>query len=167
LKVPRADSEECVFCRITRGELPSYTVFADDLAVAFLDRRPLFLGHCLVVPRGHHETLPDLPADLVGALFSRVQLIAEASERAFGADGTFIAINNRVSQSVPHLHVHVIPRRHGDGLKGFFWPRQRYRDEAAAIDAQEALRQAVAHVQTARAQSTVEPGLAPSPTPPR
>jgi len=116
----------CTFCRIVAGELPAHVVLDDSLAMAFLDRSPLFPGHVLVVPRAHHETLPDLPAELLGPLFERVQRIAAAVEQALGAQGTFVAINNKVSQSVPHLHVHVVPRRKGDGLKGFFWPRARY-----------------------------------------
>ncbi len=98
---------------------------------AFLDHRPLFPGHCLVIPREHVETLVDLPGALTAPLFDAAAAVARALERALGADGTFVAINNRVSQSVPHLHVHVVPRRRGDGLRGFFWPRGRYESPAA------------------------------------
>lgn len=105
-------------------------MFEDEHCVAFLDRRPVFLGHTLVVPREHHPTLLDLPSTLFAPLMTVVRLVAAAEEQALGADGTWIAVNNRVSQSVAHLHVHVVPRRHGDGLKGFFWPRQRYESEA-------------------------------------
>lgn len=98
--------------------------------MAFLDHRPLFPGHVLLVPREHHELLTDLPADQVGPLFQTAQLLAQAVKTAMDADGTFIAINNGVSQSVPHLHVHIVPRKKGDGLKGFFWPRVAYRDAA-------------------------------------
>ncbi|HEY4377331.1 MAG TPA: HIT family protein, partial [Acidimicrobiales bacterium] len=105
-------------------------VLDDDLVLAFLDIRPLFPGHLLLVPKEHHETLTDLPADQVTPYFAAVQRLAGAVEAAMGAQGTFVAINNRVSQSVPHLHTHVVPRTKGDGLKGFFWPRTRYRDDA-------------------------------------
>lgn len=127
----------CVFCAIVAGEEPAHVVLDDEAAVAFLDRRPLFHGHTLLVPRAHFETLVDLPAELVAPLFSRAQLLAGAMETALGARGSFVALNNRVSQSVPHLHVHVVPRRPKDGLRGFFWPRTRYAsdDEAAAVAA--------------------------------
>lgn len=127
----------CVFCPIIAGSDPAHLVFSDDVAVAFLDRIPLFAGHTLVVPRTHVETLADLPPSLVGPFFLRVQLMATVVEEAMGATGTFVAINNRVSQSVPHLHAHVVPRRPKDGLRGFFWPRTRYAsDEEAAGVAQ-------------------------------
>jgi len=101
-------------------------VFADEIAFAFLDHRPVFKGHTLLAPRAHVETLADLPSDLVGPFFTRARLVARAVESGLGADGTFVAINNKVSQSVPHLHVHVVPRRRKDGLRGFFWPRTKY-----------------------------------------
>jgi histidine triad (HIT) family protein len=112
-------------------------VLDDDVAMGFLDVRPLFHGHVLVVPKQHVELLTDLPTDLVGPLFERVQRVAAAVVDACGAQGTFVAMNNKVSQSVPHLHVHVVPRTKGDGLKGFFWPRMRYAsdDEAAEVAA--------------------------------
>lgn len=110
------------------GREPAATVLDDDHAVAFLDVRPVFPGHTLLVPRSHHETLADLPSAAVGPLFATVQRLAAAVEAAMGADGTFVALNNKVSQSVPHLHVHVVPRRRKDGLRGFFWPRTRYAD---------------------------------------
>ena len=136
----------CVFCRVAAGETPSHVVLEDAGFLAFLDHRPLFPGHSLLLPRGHHETLGDLPGGLVPPLFGRVRLLSRAVERAFGANGSFVAINNRVSQSVPHLHVHVVPRRHGDGLRGFFWPRQRYADDAQARAARDAVRSAVAEL---------------------
>jgi histidine triad (HIT) family protein len=108
------------------GDAAAHVVLDDDRAVAFLDLRPLFPGHTLLVPRAHHETLTDLPVDEVGPLFERARRLAAAVESALGAVGTFVAMNNRVSQSVPHLHVHVVPRTPKDGLRGFFWPRQRY-----------------------------------------
>jgi histidine triad (HIT) family protein len=123
----------CVFCEIVTTARPAHRVYEDGACVGFLDARPLFEGHVLVVPRPHLETLSDLPDDLVAALFSGVQRVARAVESALGADGTFVAINNKVSQSVPHLHVHVVPRKKKDGLRGFFWPRQKYAsDEDAA-----------------------------------
>lgn len=119
----------CVFCAIQADPLKAAFVYEDEHVGAFLDHRPLFPGHVLVVPREHHETLPDLPPQLVGPLFAAARMLASAVEQGLGADGTFMAINNKVSQSVPHLHVHVIPRRKKDGLKGFFWPRVPYTGE--------------------------------------
>ena len=124
----------CTFCEIVAGRLPAHEVFRDAQAVAFLDVRPVFPGHVLVVPTVHWETLTDLPAEAVGPFFERVRCIAGAVPAAMGADGTFVANNNVVSQSVPHLHVHVVPRRRKDGLRGFFWPRLRYADDAEAAD---------------------------------
>lgn len=125
------DSASCVFCRIVRGEASAALVLADEFSLAFLDHRPVFPGHCLLVPRVHHETLAELPAAGVAPLFGRAQRLARAVEAALEAEGTFVALNNKVSQSVPHLHVHVVPRRKGDGLRGFFWPRQKYESAAA------------------------------------
>ena len=116
----------CVFCGIAKGEIAAEIVWSDAGRVAFLDRRPLFPGHTLLVPRQHIETLSDLPASEIGPLFEATQKLARAVEAALDAQGTFVAINNRVSQSVAHLHVHIVPRRKGDGLKGFFWPRRPY-----------------------------------------
>ena len=130
----------CVFCSIVQGEVPAYVVLDDPIAVGFLDTRPLFPGHVLLVPRGHHETLTDLPTELVGPLFERAQRLAGAVQSAMGAAGTFVAINNTISQSVPHLHVHVVPRNKRDGLRGFFWPRTTYRDEAHAAAVADAIR---------------------------
>jgi len=118
-----------VFCAIVAGARPAQVVASDDHTVAFLDSRPVFPGHTLLVPREHYETLADLPADLLGPLFTDVQRLAVAVEAAMDAHGSFVAMNNRVSQSVAHLHVHVVPRRRKDGLRGFFWPRQHYADE--------------------------------------
>ncbi len=132
----------CVFCQIIAGELPAHFVVDDDACVAFLDQRPLFEGHVLVVPREHHETLADLSVEQVGPLFERVRTLQTTIEQALGAQGVFMAVNNRVSQSVPHLHVHVVPRTKGDGLKGFFWPRTRYRDDAHMAEVAAALRAA-------------------------
>jgi histidine triad (HIT) family protein len=119
-----------VFCAILRGDTPGAFVLGgpggDGAMAAFLDVRPLFKGHTLVVPREHHETLRDLPLEQVGPLFTEARRVAAAMEDTLGAAGSFVALNNRVSQSVPHLHVHVVPRNRKDGLKGFFWPRTRY-----------------------------------------
>ena len=127
-------SDDCVFCRIIAGEVPAHLVLDDEEFVAFLDARPVFKGHVLVVPRRHYVTLADLPVPAVGPLFERVRLLSAAIPAALGAQGTFVALNNVVSQSVPHLHVHVVPRTKGDGLRGFFWPRQRYASEDEAAD---------------------------------
>ena len=121
--------ENCLFCRIVSGELAAVLVYEDEDTLAFLDHRPLFPGHTLLVPRKHFETLGDLPAAQIGPLFKNVQLLSRAVELAMGAEGNFVAMNNRVSQSVPHLHVHIVPRRRKDGLKGFFWPRTKYSSE--------------------------------------
>ena len=121
--------ENCLFCRIVSGEVPAVVVYEDANTVAFLDHRPLFPGHTLLVPRKHFETLGDLPATQVGPLFKNAQLLSRAIELAMEAEGNFVAMNNRVSQSVPHLHVHIVPRRRKDGLKGFFWPRTKYSSE--------------------------------------
>ena len=122
---------DCPFCQIASGQVEAAVVFEDDLSLAFLDRSPLFPGHCLLIPRGHYATFMDLPPGLVGPLFVSAQRLARAIEVALGAEGVFVGINNRISQSVPHLHLHVVPRGKGDGLKGFFWPRQKYPDAAA------------------------------------
>jgi histidine triad (HIT) family protein len=127
-------AKPCVFCEIVSGARPAPTVFQDESTIAFLDHRPLFPGHVLLVPRGHHELLADLPPGEVGPLFLNARLLTGAVRSALDAEGTFLAINNGVSQSVPHVHVHVIPRRKGDGLKGFFWPRVSYRDDAHLED---------------------------------
>ena len=121
--------DNCLFCRIVSGEVPATVIYEDDVSFAFLDHRPLFQGHTLLVPREHVETLGELPASLVEPYFKAAQLLARAVESGLEAEGTFLAMNNRVSQSVPHLHVHVVPRRRKDGLKGFFWPRTKYKDE--------------------------------------
>src|SRR5215218_4539954 len=122
-------NESCLFCRIVSGELPATIVYEDKYSVAFLDHRPLFHGHTLLVPREHVETLGELSPKIVGPYFEAAQLLSRVVESAMDAEGTFVAMNNRVSQSVPHLHVHVVPRRRKDGLKGFFWPRTKYKGE--------------------------------------
>lgn len=120
------NADNCLFCSIVSGETAAAIVDRDEDSVTFLDHRPLFQGHCLLVPKNHYETLVDLPVSLVGPLFEKAQQLARAVESAMEAEGTFVAMNNRVSQSVPHLHVHVVPRKKKDGLKGFFWPRTKY-----------------------------------------
>jgi histidine triad (HIT) family protein len=121
---------DCLFCAIVDGETPAALVHEDEHTLAFLDIRPLFHGHSLLVPRDHHETLAELPAERVEPLFAAARRLSMAVREAMGAEGSFVAINNTVSQSVPHLHVHVVPRVKGDGLRGFFWPRTKYADEA-------------------------------------
>jgi len=140
-------SASCVFCKIVTGEIPASKVYEDEVSIVFLDNGPLFPGHCLVSPKQHVETLADLPAALVQPIFANAQLIAKAVERGLNADGSFVAVNNRISQSVPHLHVHVVPRRKKDGLKGFFWPRRLYRDEQEKSSVLQALRSAVKELQ--------------------
>jgi histidine triad (HIT) family protein len=120
----------CIFCSIAASDVAAHTVLRTDTVVAFLDQRPVFKGHTLVIPVEHHITLPDLPERLVPPLVSAVQRVAAAMEDALAADGTFVAVNNKVSQSVAHLHFHIVPRTKGDGLRGFFWPRVKYDDDA-------------------------------------
>ena len=134
---------DCIFCQIVARKLAAPFVFEDEISAAFLDHRPLFPGHSLLVPRQHIETLADLPAELVGPFFTNAQLLARAVESGMQAEGSFIAINNRVSQSVPHLHVHVVPRRKKDGLKGFFWPRVGYASDAERTATAERIRAAL------------------------
>lgn len=134
---------ECLFCRIAAGVERAAMVLEDDRFAAFLDHRPLFPGHCLLIPRSHFETLLDLPPADAGPLLDRARVLCAAIEEALGADGTFVAINNRVSQSVPHLHVHIVPRRRKDGLRGFFWPRAKYPDAAAMEEVRSVLAAAV------------------------
>ncbi len=118
-------------------------VFEDEVAIGFLDHRPVFLGHVLLATKEHVETLADLPEAQILPLFRNAQLLAQAVEKAMDAEGTFVAINNRVSQSVPHLHIHIVPRRKGDGLRGFFWPRTKYENGEAVRRVQSAIRSAV------------------------
>ena len=127
----------CVFCQIVAGDLPAEKVLETDDLVGFLDTRPVFKGHVLLVPRAHVDTLPDLPAALRDPFLEAAQRIAVAVKDALGAQGSFVAINNTVSQSVPHLHLHVVPRTKGDGLRGFFWPRTKYADGEAASYAEQ------------------------------
>ena len=137
-------SPGCPFCAIAAGEVPATMVMQEPAAAAFLDARPVFKGHVLVVPRAHVPTLGDLPAGDLGAFFGAVQRVARAVEAGLDADGTFVAVNNKVSQSVPHLHVHVVPRRKKDGLRGFFWPRVRYDSDAEQAAFADRIRAALA-----------------------
>jgi histidine triad (HIT) family protein len=133
----------CAFCNIIAGELPTQTIADTPDGLAFLDTRPVFIGHTLVIPRDHAETLTDLPPVDLPGYFGLVQRIARAVEIGMGADGTFVAINNKVSQSVPHLHTHVVPRHRKDGLRGFFWPRTKYESDAAATATADMIRAAL------------------------
>jgi histidine triad (HIT) family protein len=137
----------CLFCGIVNGEVNASVVFEDEISLAFLDHRPLFPGHCLLIPKTHYETLSDLPEKLVGPLFKNVQLLTQAVEAALEAEGSFVAMNNRVSQSVPHLHVHVVPRKRKDGLKGFFWPRNKYGNDVEIVEVQKLIKSAIARIQ--------------------
>jgi histidine triad (HIT) family protein len=137
----------CLFCGIVNGEVSASVVFKDDISIAFLDHRPLFPGHCLLIPKNHFETLNDLPPELVGPFFKNVQLLARAIELALEAEGSFVAVNNRISQSVPHLHVHIVPRRKKDGLKGFFWPRNKYESKDELLKVQKSIQAAIATIQ--------------------
>jgi histidine triad (HIT) family protein len=146
--VPRV-SGKCRFCAIARKEAGARIVLEDRQVLAFLDHRPLFPGHCLVIPREHHETLPDLPLPMLEPLFGSARLLSRALVEAVAAEGSFVAVNNVVSQSVPHLHVHVVPRRRKDGLRGFFWPRTPYRDDDHAEEVRAAVRAAVERIRAA------------------
>jgi histidine triad (HIT) family protein len=137
-------TDGCRFCAIVAGDEAAHVVFEDERSLAFLDHRPLFSGHSLLVPRDHHETIWDLPDDEIAPLFANARFLSAAIREATAAQGAFIAMNNVVSQSVPHLHVHLVPRNRKDGLRGFFWPRQKYEDEEHAAQAAEAIRAAVA-----------------------
>jgi histidine triad (HIT) family protein len=143
----------CLFCKIVRGETAADKVFEDANTLAFLDHRPLFPGHCLLIPKTHLETLGDLPQSLIAPFFASVQLLATAIEHGMSAEGTFVALNNRISQSVAHFHVHIVPRRKGDGLKGFFWPRSKYKSSEEISEVLKAIRGAIAQLQIAKAQS--------------
>jgi histidine triad (HIT) family protein len=135
---------DCSFCSVVKGDAQAHIVFEDDVSLAFLDNRPLFPGHSLLIPREHLETIWDLPDDLLATLFENARLLSRAVRDAMDAQGAFVANNNIVSQSVPHFHVHVVPRNRKDGLRGFFWPRQKYESDDHAKRSAEAVRQAVA-----------------------
>jgi histidine triad (HIT) family protein len=133
----------CRFCQIIAGDEPGHVVFEDERTLAFLDNRPLFPGHSLLVPRDHYETLGDLPDELIGPLFEAARLLSIAVPKAMRKPGSFVAMNNVVSQSVPHLHVHVVPRKPKDGLRGFFWPRTKYESEDQMYEVADRVRKAV------------------------
>ena len=142
--------DDCLFCRIAAGSTEASVVYEDETSLAVLDHRPLFVGHTLLIPKAHVETLADLPADQIQPLFTNAQDLCRAVEEALGADGTFVAINNRISQSVPHLHVHVVPRRKKDGLRGFFWPRVKYHDAKETESVRISVRNAMMRWKTSR-----------------
>jgi histidine triad (HIT) family protein len=146
---PRPFDENCVFCKIVRAD-DGFRVFEDEHTLAFLDHRPLFPGHCLLIPKSHLETINDLPDSLLSSLFVNVRMLSAAVELGMRAEGTFIAANNRVSQSVPHFHVHIVPRTKGDGLKGFFWPRRKYKSAEEIGSVLSDLRVAIAKVRAGR-----------------
>ena len=139
----------CSFCKIARHD-DSFRVFEDEHTIALLDHRPLFPGHCLLIPRIHFATIQDLPDSLIAPLFGNVRMLSAAVELGMHAERTFIAANNRVSQSVPHFHVHIVPRNKGDGLKGFFWPRRKDKSSEEIDGVLRALRAAIAQVRPLR-----------------
>jgi histidine triad (HIT) family protein len=134
---------DCAFCEIVAGSRPAHVVYDDEPVMAFLDTRPLFKGHVLLVPRDHYETLSDLPESLLAPFFGVARRLAAAMETGLDAAGSFVAMNNRVSQSVPHLHTHVVPRNRKDGLRGFFWPRTKYDSGDEAREYAERIRAAL------------------------
>ena len=135
---PPIQDASCLFCQIVAKNAEAKIVFEDAISVAFLDIRPLFAGHCLLISKAHYQTLSDLPESLVGPLFLNAQSLTRTVQQVMKADGSFVAINNTVSQSVPHFHIHIVPRRRGDKLRGFFWPRQKY-EELEMLAVHEAL----------------------------
>jgi histidine triad (HIT) family protein len=141
-----ATDPDCGFCKIVAGDEPSHVVYEDERTLAFLDNRPLFPGHSLLVPRAHYETLGDLPDELIAPLFESARLLSVAIPKAMRKPGSFVAMNNVVSQSVPHLHVHVVPRKPRDGLRGFFWPRTKYDSEDQMREVAERVRKSVGRV---------------------
>lgn len=130
----------CLICDIIRGEKSSYNVLENENFIAFLDIKPLFLGHCLLSPKQHIETIYDLPPTIGNEFLSTIQQLGTAVQNATESQGTFIAINNTVSQAIPHLHVHIVPRNKGDGLKGFFWPRTKYENEEQMKEVQKKIK---------------------------
>jgi histidine triad (HIT) family protein len=137
-------ADDCRFCAVVAGAESAHVVFEDEVSLAFLDHRPLFPGHSLLIPREHHETIWDVPEGMVGPLFANARSLSAAIRDAMGAQGAFVALNNVVSQSVPHLHVHLVPRNRKDGLRGFFWPRTKYESEAHMRETAARVRTAVA-----------------------
>ena len=147
-----AKSNECAFCKIVQGELACVRVFEDEDTLAFLDHRPLFPGHCLLISKQHFQTIAELSATLLNSIFINVRILALAVQNAMDAEGSFIAINNIVSQSVPHFHVHIVPRRKGDGLRGFMWPRHKYATTAEAEVVGQKIRDGIAQLQATENQ---------------
>jgi histidine triad (HIT) family protein len=143
-------SATCQFCKIIHTEVDGQIVFEDQHTLAFLDKRPLCLGHTLLVPRWHIQTIADLPDQLIEPLFKNARLLAQAVEGAMKAEGTFMAINNKVSQSVPHLHIHIVPRHKSDGMKGFFWPRHTYKDEQELFEVQALIQAEISRIQAGK-----------------
>lgn len=139
-------SHDCPFCEIITGTQPAFVVYENQLSLAFLDKRPLFAGHTLLIPKEHISTLAELPPHMTGPIFETARKLTIAVEKAMNAQGSFVAINNKVSQSVPHLHIHIVPRTKGDGLKGFFWPRKKYRDDKEMVQVMEKIKSAVANL---------------------
>ena len=143
-------SASCLFCEIASGRVPAAVVFESGRFLAFLDHRPLFPGHCLLIPREHYQTLPDLPVSDIGPLFTVAARLCSAIEESLDSAGTFVAINNRISQSVPHLHVHIVPRRQKDGLRGFFWPRQKYQNDTEMENIRDQIQRAMQRLYSPR-----------------
>lgn len=133
----------CIICELINKKLKSYPVYEDELFISFLDIKPLFLGHCLLSPKQHVRTIYDLPTSAGASLLEVIKIIGNAVTTASNAEGSFIAINNKVSQSIDHLHIHIVPRNKGDGLKGFFWPRTKYFDEEEILKVQRAIKKAI------------------------
>ncbi len=134
---------DCTFCQIIKGQISAFSVFENDDSIAFLDKRPLFPGHILLIPKTHISILAEMPDEKIGHFFKTVRDLSIAVEKAMKAQGSFVALNNRVSQSVPHLHVHIVPRNRRDGLRGFFWPRKKYKDEAEMIEITDRIKRAI------------------------
>lgn len=128
--------DQCIIDSIVEGIIKSYKLFEDEDYIAFLDHRPVFPGHTLIAPKKHIQTLYELPEHLIHSCFSLVKTVGKAVEQGMNSEGTFVAINNTISQSIPHLHIHIIPRKKGDGLKGFFWPRVSYQNEEHLLSTQ-------------------------------
>jgi histidine triad (HIT) family protein len=147
---PTADNEPCIFDRILSGAVPAHWVLDEGDLVAFLDHRPVFPGHTLVLPRAHVGVLAELPEAMLGPLLATGRRVATAQRAVLGAEGTFFGLNDIISQSVPHVHLHVVPRRAKDGLRGFFWPRTRYDSDEQAAEVAARLREALAPAAEAR-----------------
>ena len=139
------DTGECRFCRIIKNKAEAYVVFEDSSTIAFLDINPLFAGHLLLIPKRHYKTFAETPPEVIGGLFNIAKLLSAAIEKGLGADGSFIAMNNKVSQSIPHIHIHIVPRKFKDGFRGSFWPRHAYKDEEEMLQVQKKIKEALPH----------------------